>query len=229
MKTIYTQEKFKMKFISLKAFHSAIICLCIFLSVILSSCKLGFTSWEENKTVHGIEFEKIRYGLKDNDTTSIIGFLKTNTLIEQYPCAADWIHFSKDWKLRLFRLNSKATINNFEYCKNCWIRFVEDGSIICVFPENTTVQGYNCIGGGGASGVSTSFYKNGRLHYFFSDETVLIGGILCKSNLLNNIGLYENGKLKECTLAQDQNIDNSQYRKNTRICFDETGKVKAIL
>ncbi|MGE5679940.1 MAG: hypothetical protein ACM34K_03580 [Bacillota bacterium] len=218
-----------MKSIRLKAVRLITICLSIFISVILFSCGRNYTSWEENKLAHGIEFEKIRYGIKDNDTTAIIGYLKANTTIEQYPCAADWAHFSKDWKLKLFRLSSKATVNNFEYCENSWIRFIQDGSVICVFPENTIVQGFKCRGGGGASGVSTSFYKSGRLNYFFSDGDVLVGDILCKSNLFNNIGLHENGKLKECTLAEDKQINNVSYKKNTRICFDETGNVKTIL
>ncbi|MCU7503000.1 MAG: hypothetical protein HF314_07995 [Ignavibacteria bacterium] len=215
-----------MKSIRLKATQLAQICLGTFILVTLCSCNRGYSAWEKNKLINGIEFEKIRYGLKDNDTTAIIGYLKANTIIEQYPCAADWVHFTKDWKLKLFRLCNKTTINNFEYCKNSWIRFTQEGSVICVFPEKTLVQGFKCIGGGGPSGISTSFYKSGRLNYFYSDGDILVDNILCKSDLFNNIGLHENGKLKECTLAQDKRINSINYKKGTRIFFDEAGMVK---
>lgn len=218
-----------MKSIRLKAAKPAQICLGIFVLVTLFSCNRGYSSWEKNKLVKGIEFEKIRYGFKDDDTTVIIGYLKANTIIEQYPCAADWVHFSKDWKLKLFRLSNKATINSFEYCENSWIRFTQDGCVICVFPEKTIVQGFKCTGGGGSSGISTSFYKSGRLNYFYSDGDVFVGDILCKGNLLSNIGLHENGNLKECTLGQDKRINNINYKKGTRIYFDEAGNVKTIL
>lgn len=218
-----------MESIRLKTRKMLRMCLCISIPVIFSSCNGGYTAWQENKSVHGIEFDKIRYGIEDNDTTTVIGYLKADTMIDQYPCAADWVHFTKDWKLKLFRLSSKAEINNFEYCENSWIRFSQDGNVICVFPENMTVQGYKCRGGGGASGISTSFYKNGRLQYFYSEGDIRIGDVLCKSNVNNNIGLYENGSLMECTLAKDTQIGDVNYKKNTRICFDEAGKVKAIL
>lgn len=99
------------------------------------------------------------------------------------------------------------------------MRFIQDGNILCVFPENTTVQGYKHRVGGGAGDISISFYQNGKLHYFYSDEDVLIGEILCKRNIFNNISLYENGNLKECTLALDKQITNIHFKKSTRILF----------
>lgn len=71
-------------------------------ALLFFSCNTRYTSWQYNQTVHQIGFEKIRYLLKEGDTLSIIGYLNENTEIEKYPCATDWVHFSKDWKLKFF-------------------------------------------------------------------------------------------------------------------------------
>ena len=114
--------------------------------LLLMAC--GYTSWEYNRSLHGIEFEKIRYAVNDQDTLSIIGKLKHNTLIEGYPCAADWAHFTGDWKISLFQLSDSATIQNISFSRDTWILF-RNGQLMAVFPKDTEIQGHLCRGGGG--------------------------------------------------------------------------------
>ncbi|MFN8428485.1 MAG: hypothetical protein U0V04_00760 [Spirosomataceae bacterium] len=184
-----------------------------------------YSSWQYNAKIHNIEFSKIRYGLNKNDTTVIIGYLKRPTLIQGFSCAADWVHFSKDWKPVLFKLQKKASIHNFVYPENAWIRFKKDG-IICAFPTETQIQGCNCMGSGGAKGIQTSFYPDGKLECFYSNSNILIGKIACKGGVFNNIILHQNGQLKECTLSNDQIIDGKNLKKGKRVRFDVNGKLQ---
>jgi len=193
--------------------------------IIIISCSYGkYSSWEHDKRVQNIEFVKIRYGLKNNDTFAIIGLLKNNTVIKGYHCAADWVHFTKAWELTLFKLEEKTEINSFEFPKDAWIRPDKD-RIVCSFPNDTTIQGFVCRGSGGSKGTQTSFYPNGKLESFFTKESIKIGEISCKGGIFNNIILYDNGFLKECTLSDDQTIKGISYKKGTRINFDLNGNI----
>jgi len=188
------------------------------------SCTV-FGSWKYNQKINNIDFSQIKYAIKQKDTTAIIGFLKHNTTIQGYPCAADWVHFNKKWEMSLFRLSDTATINNFLYQKDTWIRLTKSG-LICTFPRDTIVQGYLCKGGGGAKGVQTRFLRSGKLDAFFTEKGSIIDGIKCKGGGLDLIQLNENGLLKECILAEDQLIKGVQYKKGTKIQIDPDGKIK---
>ena len=197
--------------------------------VFLQSCINGYTAWEKDTIKNGIKFSKLRYALKDQDTIAVIGYLSEPAVIEDFPCAADWVHFTKDWKLSLFRLDQPAVINNFDYGKDCWIRFKETGhTVICSFPEDTEVQGLMCRGGGGVSGIQTTFYKSGRLESFYPTDVILIGDVLCKGSIFHNIVLHEDGTLKTCTLARDQKINDKMYEKGTRIVIDKNGSASIV-
>jgi len=201
--------------------------LLFLITLLLTKCDGYYTSWEKDREINGVKFRKIRYEIIRGDTLSIIGYLRADSKINGFLCSADWIHFTKDWELKLFRLNEETVINGFKYEKDTWIRFTDQGSVICVFPVSTEVQGYICKGGGGPKGISTAFYEGGRLHYFFSMHDVFVGDIKCKGGVLNIIGLYENGTLQECTLAQETEINGVRYRKNTNMVFNEDGSVKS--
>jgi hypothetical protein len=193
--------------------------------VIVISCSYGhYTLWKYDKKVNNIEFAKIRYGINNNDTFAIIGFLKNKTFIQGYPCGADWVHFSKDWKLTLFRLDDNTVINNFGFQKNTWIRPKND-NLVCAFPNDTVIQGYLCRGNGGSKGVQTSIYPNGKLESFYTKGNIKIGDINCKADIFHNIILHDNGLLKECTLAEDQIIKGNSYKKGTRIIIDLNGNI----
>lgn len=218
-----------MPIVSTAKSFNALSWITLLLAISFSACNSHYTSWETDKTVHGIEFERIRYGINEKDTITIIGYLKKDTMINECPCAADWVHFTRDWELKLFRLGADKTINNYPYKTGTWIRIGSDNCVTCVFPGDTFVQGYLCRGGGGVKGISTSFYQSGKLHYFFPPDNIRIGDVYCKCNSLNNIGLYENGNLKECTLAQEKSFNGVIFSSGSRIFFDENGNVKTKL
>lgn len=197
----------------------------IFFIIMVMSCSYGpYKRWEHDTKVNNIDFARIRFGINNNDTSSIIGFLKDKAVIEGYPCADDWVHFNKDWKLTLFRLDENTVINYFEFPKDSWILRNGD-KLVCVFPNDTVIQEYLCRGDGGPNGMQTSFYPNGRLESFFSKENIRIGEINCRGSLSNNIILYDNGLLKECTLAKNQIIKGISYKKGTRINIDLDGNI----
>ncbi|MBP7460927.1 MAG: hypothetical protein KBA26_06525, partial [Candidatus Delongbacteria bacterium] len=171
--------------------------------LLLMAC--GYMSWEYNRSVHGVEFEKIRYAVNDQDTLCVIGKLKHNTIIEGYPCASDWAHFTGDWKLTLLRLSDSATIQNISFAEDTWILF-RNGRLMAVFPKDTEIQGHLCRGGGGPKGITTSFYPDGKLQSFFAPNDVKIGPIVCRGSVMHQIVLHANGSLKQATLANEQTI-----------------------
>ena len=77
----------------------------------------------------------------------------------------------------------------------------------------------------GLEGIQTSFHKNGKLNYFFPKKDIEIDGILCKGSVFHLTGLYDNGKLRNCTLAETMTINGKEYRKGTKIKLDKEGEI----
>jgi hypothetical protein len=204
------------------------------IALILVICTLpafSFFGWDYDKTVNGMEFKKVKIN-KDEDLgekrSYIKGILAKPHQIQGFPIAADWLHINKNNILLLFRLNDTFEYNSVNLPKNTWVKIKPKGDFTCIFPNDTTIQGYKCNGGGGPKGVHTSFYKSGKLKAFFSDDDVPVGNIKCKGNLflgIHNIILFENGNLKKCHLAEDTLINGKQYEEGDEIYFDKTGKV----
>ncbi|MBT3207847.1 MAG: hypothetical protein HN704_08755 [Bacteroidetes bacterium] len=198
----------------------------VFVSIALvffASCG-NYTAWQYNISEYNIEFKKLRYSLDDQGKTqTVIGYLKSDTTIFGYPCQENWIHFTNEWQLELFCLSENFSISDNNFRKGSWIRIKHNKGLICVFPEDTIVQGHYCRGGGGVKGVQTSFYANGKLKSFFSNENTKIDGVLCKKGLLSSIILYQNGLLKECNLAETQTVNGKEYKKRSRLSFDLEG------
>jgi hypothetical protein len=193
----------------------------------LYGCKERYTAWEKDKTVNSIEFSKVRFGLIETDTVTIIGFLKQPTVINGYPCSADWLHMEKDGKLLLFKLAEAKEIHQVAFPKDTWVQF-NDGNLVVVFPADTVIQGFFCRGGGGVKGVQTAFYKNGNLKSFYSNKNLVIDGVNCISNPMNPIGLHDDGSLRYCTLAEPLEHDTGEYKKGTRIEIDEEGHISEL-
>jgi len=94
--------------------------------------------------------------------------------------------------------------------------------------SDTEIQGYCCNGNFArktSQGISTTLYLSGKLRSFFPCDDVEINGILCLSSPFAGVKLFENGKIKECKLAADQEVEGIQYKKKTVLFFDETGAV----
>jgi hypothetical protein len=199
----------------------------VFISLLLGFSFLVFSSckWEKNVTVHGIEFKKMRYLVQAKDTTGIYGILKQKSIIDGFPCAADWVELSREGELRNFCLSEDFTVANVHLQKGTWVFMKKAGKLLCVLPENTEYQGYICKGGGGRKGIHTTFYPSGKLRSFYPLKDVTINGIRCKASIFNNVALYENGHLKYCKLSKESIINGKKYPQNFVLNLDENGKV----
>ncbi|MCD4830978.1 MAG: hypothetical protein K8R02_04105 [Anaerohalosphaeraceae bacterium] len=178
----------------------------------------GCDNWEENVVVNGIKFAKFSH-------SSMKGYLAEDTLIQGYPCKEGFVFFYEDSRLKIFRFSKDFEFSDFVIPAKSWVKLDKDGHIhIIYFSEDTKVQGYPCRGSiMGLEGIQTSFYKNGKLNYFFPDEDVEIDGIPCKGSVFHLTQLYDNGKLRRCTLAKTTTINGEMYQKGTKIKLDKEG------
>jgi len=152
--------------------------------------------------------------------------ISKKTIIDDYPCHKNVV-FSKDWKLVEFVLAEKSNVLEMEFPKGTEVSYYKD-FIRCFFGRDTKIQGYWCNGNHEkwySTGILTTFYLSGKLKGFFPIEDVEIDGVMCKASPFAGVRLYENGKLKECKLSQDQIINGKEYKKNTRLKFDKEGIV----
>jgi hypothetical protein len=191
----------------------------------ICSCQTGNSAWEKDITYRDIRFDRLRNTLLDGEIIEITGYIPTDMVIDDLPCMAGLIRFSPTWEIKQFRTSETILIGDIEMPQSTWVTFAADGRLTCVFPNNYFHQGYICKGGGGSTGVQTSFYPNGRLEYFFAPYNLIIDGIPCRGSNFTVIGLHENGSLKECTLAEDYKAAESTYKKRTQLCFSETGEI----
>ncbi len=184
----------------------------------------GYTRWLKNVDTHNISFVRLRYCIERADTLSIIGFLRTDTRIDGFPCRAGWVHFTKDWRLRLFRLSENYIFHNIALEKGTWVFLSRtQNRFTVVFPKDTIIDGYPCKGSGGVKGIQTSFYNSGKLCEFFPAGTVTVDGIKCKGGVFHPVRLYENGRLAVATLAAKTAFDGQTLRKGTVIRLTATG------
>jgi len=201
--------------------HLKIILLLIFSSLLFTSCK----NWEYDIEKHDIHFKKISQSKRG----TIIGFMSENQSIQGYPCEKGWIHFRPNWELLSFQFSKPYNYNGTEFPAKTWIhRPYHDGrtDYVISLPYDMEIQGHLCGGSGGYKGIHTGFYGNGKLRSFFPPKDVIIQGVPCEASLLENINLYENGKLQQCKLSQSFNHKSKTYRKGSILNFDKMGNVK---
>ncbi len=189
------------------------------------SCKSQYTKWINHVKIENIEFKKIRYKVVKSDTLLLIGLLKNESVIDNYPCAADWVHLSKKFKLQLFKLSSDISIEKLRLHKDTWVSLEKNAWYQCVFPKDTIIQGFKCMAGSGPDGISTNFDYEGNLRSFFSPDDIKIGKIFCSGGKNNQIGLLKNGSLEYCRLAIDHNINDIKYKQDQILHFDYNGNV----
>ena len=159
-----------------------------------------------------------------------IAQLQSPAQIDGFPCAAGWVHFAESGKLQAFYLGETDTIGGNEIPKGTWVRLYPDLTLrFCSFPENTNIQGYLCRGGfGGSEGVTTGFYPSGRLQSFFPPKDIEIQGIPCRATPFGPVFLYENGNLKQLTLARDIVIEGRSFDEGQTVVLDERGEVQTV-
>jgi hypothetical protein len=162
--------------------------------------------------------------------TVTIAQLQSPVQIDGFPCAAGWVHFAESGQLQAFYLGETVTIGGNEIPKGTWIRLNPDLTLrFCSFPENTNIQGYLCRGGfGGSEGVTTGFYPSGQLQSFFPPKDIEIQGIPCQATLLGPVSLYENGNLKQLTLARDRVIEGRSLDQGQTVSLSERGEIQSV-
>ena len=156
--------------------------------------------------------------------------LQSPAQIDGFPCAAGWVHFAESGQLQAFYLGETATVQGHEIPKGTWIRLNPDLTLRwCAFPENTNIQGYLCRGGsGGSEGVTTGFYPSGRLESFFPPKDIEIQGIPCRATPFGPVSLYENGNLKQFTLARDMMVGERALSGGQSVVLSESGEVRSV-
>jgi len=162
--------------------------------------------------------------------TVMIGRIQAAAEIDGIPCSAGWVHFDKSGVLRSCLLDRPANIQGNVIPKGTWIRLNPDSSLAwCSFPADTEIQGYVCRGGmGGAEGVATRFYPDGRLDAFFPRIDTMVGGVLCEASVSGAIYLYRSGSLKECTVAGETVLDGRTLYKEQRVSLDLNEHIQAV-
>jgi len=180
----------------------------------------GCYDWEKDVVINGVKFSKFSY-------SSMRGYLVEDTLIQGYPCKKNYVFFYSNGNLNTFQLSKSFEFSDFVIPAKTWCRLDKEGYIhTCFFSKDTEVQGYICKGSiMGLEGITTSFYKNGKLHYFFPRKDVEIDGIPCKASVFHPIQLYDNGRLRSCTLAKTITINEKEFQHGTKITLNQEGQV----
>ncbi len=205
--------------------RKALLINAVFIVLLSISCSSQYTNWERDVNKKNMNFSKVRYALHKTDTICIMGYLKSNTDIKGYPCKKGWIHFTEKWQPKLFCLYKKSTINHVQLPEGSWVLLNPgDEFFSVVFPLDTTIDNYKCKGGGGVTGIQTSFYNSGKLKEFFTDKNITIDNIECENGIRNPIKMYENGKLCSCKLNKDVTIDSITIKEGTLLQLDSLGK-----
>jgi hypothetical protein len=185
----------------------------------------GCNDWQYNVTVKGVAFSKVK--IESNGL--VIGLLKEDTLITGRPCKRGWVHLQANGVPVGFTASREIDLGRFKIPQDTWVFQNADGVVtVCAFPEDTEVQGHLCRGGGlpgGSEGVQASFYPDGALKEFFLRLDTRIQGIPCQSGVVVPIELYENGRLKACTLSEEFVRDSRTYNKGARLRFYSDGRI----
>ena len=185
----------------------------------------GCKDWEYDVVKDGVHFKKLHQS--ENGTT--VGFMTENHTVNGFPCEKGWIHFRGDWQLLSLQLSEDFMYKGTLLPVHTWIHFPyheDQTGYVVSFPHDYEVQGHLCGGTGGYKGTQTGFYDSGKLRSFYPPEDVVINGVPCKSSLLVNVNLYENGNLKSCKLAEDYQTDGESYKKGDIVEFSEDGRVR---
>ncbi|MBN2278944.1 MAG: hypothetical protein JXQ65_00025 [Candidatus Marinimicrobia bacterium] len=197
------------------------LCLLMLFLVILTECK----NWEKQVEKNGIYFDKIH----QSKGGTRVGYMNKNQTIDGLPCEKGWIHFRKNWDLLSIQLSSDFEYKGLLLPKNSWLHLSYDTNstdYVVSFPYDIEVQGFWVDGTGSYKGTHTGFYGSGKIRSFYPAKELVIQGIPCKRSLLENILVYENGRLQRCKLSKDFKIDGKRYPKGTTVYFDEEGRIK---
>ena len=192
--------------------------------ILFSACSVF--QWEKDVEQNGIRFVKIRH-IEPSGT--IIGKTEQNFQTDSFVVEKGWVHFYPNWSLKTFLTAEPLLVGTMSLPAKSWI-FLDSIGIVshCVLPQDQEIQGILCRGGGGVSGITTSFYRSGRLKSCYPSEDIRIDGIPCSSNIFVPVGLYENGLLRSCRLADPITRSGKTFGKGTRIAISPDGTISEI-
>lgn len=147
------------------------------------------------------------------------------TSVGGYLCVA-YLWTWDDGSLNQCRLGVDSKIGGLEIPKDSTVFFYRGGQ----HPSHVwlsrplTIQGVPCSGGKNSK-IDTAFYESGKLRAAFISKPLTIQGLAIKQSVFCPLYLYETGKVKECTIERELEIDGKKYPKNTTVKLDEQGKV----
>jgi len=143
--------------------------------------------------------------------------LAQNTVIQGYPCAADYAWFYPDGKLNRGTVSRDTSFGEAQILTGSIIELRPDGTPQYVMlAHNATVLGYPAMGGSfpdPAEGTIMSFCPGGRLRSLCLAKDETIDGVPCRSgkrgiltdrrSASDGVEFCENGKLHACKLTRD--------------------------
>ena len=96
-------------------------------------------------------------------------------------------------------------------------------------PHPIEVQGYQVRHKAGMEDYKVSFYQNGKLKSFKTDDDIEINDIPCKGGPKNSdIILYPDGRLLSCYLSRDLTSGGNENQEGTRIFLDMDGRISTF-
>lgn len=184
----------------------------------------GCAEWQHGVRLHGITFERARI----TDRGLVIGYLAADTRIRGRPCRAGWVHLHPNGVPAGFTAAEEIPIASWKILAGTWVFQNPEGIVtVCAFPHDVAIQGHLCRGTGGPKGTQTAFYPSGALRQFFPPETVDVDGIPCSaSRFRSGVELYENGRLRSATLADDHLVAGRMQKRGQRVEFAPDGTLE---
>ena len=135
-----------------------------------------------------------------------------------------WIRFYENGAVKQIQVAEDCSVQNLPTPKDTFVFFREDSMVEKMWlSRDTEIQGILCHGGWGKS--ATGFYASGRLRFTFPPQRQMINEIPCKPGGLAGVYFHENGQLQRCYLDTDIVYQGKEYKKDTRLTFDESGTV----
>lgn len=96
-------------------------------------------------------------------------------------------------------------------------------------PHPIEIQSFQVRHKGGWEDYKVTFYNDGRLMSFKTDEEIKFNGLPCKGGPKDSdIILYPDGTLLSCYLSRDITIDGTEYQEGSRILVDTNGGISPM-
>jgi antitoxin component YwqK of YwqJK toxin-antitoxin module len=138
--------------------------------------------------------------------------LRQDTEIQGYLCAKGYAFLYANGRLEQCSVSREIAFGEAKLPVGSLIILLQDGRPkYAMLQHNAEVAGVKCRGGnrllGPGEGAMTALYPSGKLEQCFLSDDEVVQGVPCRaSSFLSRdagVKLYEDGKLKSCTLAKD--------------------------